>query len=87
MNTHSLTLHNMDAELYKLLVVEAESRGWSLNKTGKAVMGDGLGLVKKKKKKHRDLSWMKGVMTSEEWDQFDKIIEEEFEQIDEEDWK
>ena len=34
-----------------------------------------------------DLKWMAGTWTEEEADEFDRIIEELFEQIDEEMWK
>ena len=83
--TYDLTLHGIDAELYQSLVKEAKTRGFSLNLTAKTMLRDSAGLGKQKKK-YRDLSWMKNVMTKDEWDEFDKIIEEEFEQIDQEDW-
>lgn len=85
MDTHSLTLHRIDDDLYTQLVAEASSRGWSINATAKTKLRDSYGLGKGKK--YRDLSWMKGLWTKEEGKKFDKYIEEAFEQVDEEDWK
>lgn len=84
--THDLTLHNIDEELYRRLIVEAEERGWSANATAQKRLRVSYGLGAKKKK-YRDLSWMKGLWTKKEADEFDKYIEGAFEQIDEEDWK
>jgi hypothetical protein len=81
----AFTLHNVDDELYKRLVLEAEEKGWSLNVVAKNKLSEAYGLGGAKKK--RDLSWMRGLWTKEEGEKFDKLIEEEFEQIDEEDWK
>lgn len=83
--THDLTLHNMEDELYRLAVVEAGRQETSLNKTILGWVRKGAGLPKRRKK--RDLSEFVGLWTKEEGEAFDKYIEEAFEQIDEEAWK
>lgn len=40
-----------------------------------------------KKKRYRDLSWMKGMISSQDWDRAEKRINEAFETVDKEDWK
>ena len=81
----SLTLHNIEDGVYQQLQMRARADDSSLNKIAKIAMKEGLGIIPSKKK--RDLSWMVNYWTKEEADRFDKIIEEEFERIDEEDWK
>jgi len=81
----SITLHNLNQELYERLVEEATDKGLSLNKIAQKILGDAMGVTKTKKK--RDLSRFVGMWTKEEADKFDRIIEEEFEKIDKEDWK
>ena len=82
----SLTLHNIDDAVYERLVKMASDQNLSLNIVAKVAMGDGLGINPNKKR--RDLSWMQAYKwTKEEADNFDKLIEQEFEQIDPEDWK
>lgn len=84
--THDLTLHQVDDDLYKLMVAEAQGRGWSVNTTVKSKLRESYGLGIKKKKK-RDLSQFFGSWSKEEADEFDRIIEETSERIDPEDWK
>ena len=84
--THDLTLHKIDDDLYRRLVLEAEERGWSANTTAQTRLRAAYGLGMKRKR-YRDLSWMRGLWTKEEGKKFDRYIEEAFEQIDEEDWK
>ena len=44
----SLTLHNIDDVLYQRLVEIAADQNLSLNTTAKSVLGDSLGLTKKR---------------------------------------
>lgn len=85
MSGHSLTLHNIEDELYQLAVDEAGRRELSLNKTILGWARKGAGVTKRKKKS--DLSEFFGMWTKKEADEFDKIIEETSERIDPEDWK
>lgn len=71
--------------MYQQLQMRARANDSSLNKIAKIAMKEGLGIMPSKKK--RDVSMLLGMMTKEEWDEFDKRIEAAFEQIDEEDWK
>lgn len=58
----------------------------SLNKTIKELLRESLGMSKKHVKKN-SLDKFYGVWSKKEADEFDKIIKEEFETVDEEDWK
>ena len=82
----SITIHDLESELYASLRSQAASQGLSLNKTIKQILRESLGFANKRAKK-RDLSKFVGVWSKKEADEFDKIINEEFETIDEEDWK
>lgn len=82
----SITLHALDNELYTSLRSQATSQGLSLNKTIKEILKKSLGLTHKRAEKG-DFSKFFGVWNKKEADEFDKIINEEFETIDEEDWK
>lgn len=81
----SITLHGLDNELYTSLRSQATSQGLSLNKTTKEILRKSLGITQKSAKK-RDLSKFVGVWTKKEADAIDKVLED-FEKIDEEDWK
>lgn len=58
----------------------------SLNKTIKKLLSDSLGLSKKQTKRN-SFNKFYGIWSKKEADEFDKIINEEFETIDEEGWK
>lgn len=79
----SITVHNIDEDLYQKLREAAQRQNLSLGATFKVAAGNYVGATKKKK----DFSMLKNMWTKEEGEQFDKDIEEAFEQIDEEDWK
>jgi plasmid stability protein len=81
----SITVHGLDNELYALLRLQATSQGLSLNKTIKQILRASLGLKHKRAKK-RDFSKFVGVWSKKEADAIDKVLED-FEKIDEEDWK
>lgn len=69
----SLTLHNLDHDLYTLLLARASATDTSLNNVMKNLLRDATGLSLKKKK--RDLSWLfKNKWTQEESREFDKNI-------------
>jgi len=82
----SITVHDLDSELYTSLRSQAESQGLSLNKAVKQLLRKSLGLTHKRSER-RDFSKFFGIWSKKEADEFDKIINEEFETIDEEDWK
>jgi negative regulator of replication initiation len=82
----SITIHDLDSDLYKSIQSQATSQGLSLNKAIKQLLRKSLGLPHKYAEK-RDFSKFVGVWSKKEADEFDKIINEEFENIDEEDWK
>ena len=73
--THDLTLHQIDDDLYKLMVAEAQSRGWSINTTAKTKLEESYGLGSRKKK-YRDLSWMKGLWMKKDIEEFDRALAE-----------
>lgn len=54
--TKSFTLHDVEPELYTALLVAANERGASLNRTAKAMLREASGLTATKKK--RDISWI-----------------------------
>ena len=82
----AFTLHGVDDELYQRLVAEAENRGWSINLTAKIKLKEAFGLEGRNKNK-RDLSWLKGKISKEDWDRAERRIGAAFEVIDEEEWK
>jgi len=81
----SITIHDLDSDLYKSIQSQAMSQGISLNKTIKQILKRSLGLTKKRAEK-RDFSKFVGVWSKKEADAIDKVLED-FEKIDEEDWK
>jgi len=82
----SITIHGLDETMDKLIRQRAQSHEMSLNKTIKQLLRKSLGLAQKRAEK-RDFSKFFGIWSKKEADEFDKIINEEFENIDEEDWK
>ena len=79
----SLTLHNIDDAVYLRLREIAADQNLSLNATAKSMLGDYVGLTKKK----RDLTWLLSKKwTPEEIENFDDAISDS-EKIDEKDWK
>lgn len=79
----AITLHKIDEELYKALVLEAKSKGWSLNVTAKKLLSEAVG-IGDKRKKYRDLSGLTA-MPNDEVDRIQKRIDEAFEIVDPED--
>jgi len=81
----SITIHGLDNELYTSLRSQSTSQGTSLNKTIKEILRKSLGLSHKRVEK-RDLSEFFGVWSKKEANEIEKVLED-FEKIDEEDWK
>ena len=81
----SITIHGLDNELYTSIQSQATSQGLSLNKTIKQIIRKSLGLTHKRAEK-RDISKFVGVWSKKEADAIEKVLED-FEKIDEEDWK
>lgn len=82
----AITIHGIDGILEKLIRQKAQSHEMSLNKTIKQLLRESLGISKKHAKRN-SFDKFYGVWSKKEADEFDKIIEEEFEAVDEEDWK
>jgi len=80
----SITIHNLDGELYRKLKEQAETLGLSLNKLVKKILRSELGLEATKKK--RDFSFMVTPMSDKEYAQFNESLKV-FDQIDEKLWK
>lgn len=80
----SITIHNLDAELYAKLKEQSDSLDLSLNKLVKKMLRSQLGLDKKPKKK-RDLSFMVNPMSDKEFAQFQEALKV-FDRIDPEEW-
>lgn len=81
----SITVHGLDSELYTSLRSQAISQGLSLNKTIKEILRKSLGLTHKRAERG-DFSKFFGVWSKKEADKIEKVLED-FEKIDEEDWK
>lgn len=81
----SITIHGLDNEFYKMLRLQADSQGLSLNKTIKGMIGRSLGVDSTSAKK-RDFSEFLGVWSKKEAKRIEKVLED-FEKIDEEDWQ
>lgn len=80
----SITIHNLDNTLAKLLKEEADQNETSLNQTIKRLLQQSLG-VSKQLKKH-DFSEFRGVWNRKEFDEFENSIKD-FERIDSQDWR
>jgi hypothetical protein len=80
----SITVHNMDPDLDRAIRQLAAKKNQSLNKTIKLLLQDSLNLLPKKKKE--DFSEFCGVWSKEEYEEFEKAVED-LERIDEDLWK
>jgi len=82
----SVTIHNLDEPLARLLRARARAEGLSLNQTVKRLLEEALG-VKRTPSRHRaDFEEFCGIWSKEEADAFDRRVSD-FEQIDPEDWR
>jgi len=82
----SITIHGLDETMDKLIRQNAQTQGTSLNKTIKELLRESLGISKKHTRKNR-FDKFYGIWSKKEANEFDKIIQEEFETIDDEEWK
>ena len=84
-----LTVRGFDDELSDCIRREAEQEGISLNRAALRLLRRGAGLSEvpgKRPKIGNSLDHIIGSWTKEEADEFDRIVEESFEVIDEEKW-
>jgi plasmid stability protein len=84
-NMSSITIHNLDPEMNKLLRERAQSQHTSLNQTIQKILKEALGLEKQPVKKS-DFSDLSGTWTTKEAQEFEAATAE-FSQIDKEMWK
>ncbi len=85
-----LTVRGFDDELSECIRREAEQEGISLSKAALRLLRRGAGLPQptvKPPEIGRSLDRFAGVWTKEEAEEFDRIIKESFEGIDDEDWQ
>lgn len=80
----SITIHNLDDQLDKLLREKAEQEETSLNKVIKNLLHESLGISKQQQK--HDFSEFCGVWSKEEFEEFEDSTKD-FEKIDSQDWK
>ena len=83
----ALTVRGIDEPLSNALRHESERRGISMNALALDLLRRGLGIGRQTQPVHHDLDFLFGTWTKEEAEEFDKVVEEEFEQIDWDDWK
>lgn len=85
----SITLHNLEDSLYALLKQKARKENKSMNRTIKELLALSMGLEEKadKKRKKKDVyDELCGTMSPEELVKMEEA-EEEFEVIEDKDWK
>ena len=80
----SITIHNLDDTLNRLLQEKAGQDGTSLNQTIKGLLQEALGISKQQKK--FDFSEFSGIWTKKESEEFERAVKD-FEKIDPRDWK
>ncbi len=82
----SITIHNLDDPLDRLLQEKARSQGMSLNKTIKSLLAESLGIRPKKPSGHKDeFMDLFGSWSAAEARSFRQSLKD-FEKIDAEDW-
>jgi hypothetical protein len=85
-----LTVRGVEDDLSAALKAEAAERKISVNALVVRMLKEAVGFAEPsptKPRDHHDLDFMFGTWSPEEAAQFDQVIEEEFEQIDWDDWK
>lgn len=80
----SITIHNLDDTLDRLLREKADQGGTSLNKIIKGLLRESLGISKQQKK--FDFSEFSGIWTQEEFKEFEHSVKD-FEKVNSQDWK
>ncbi len=82
----SITIHNLDDPLERLIVKRAKNQGMSLNKTIKILLAEALGLKPKKRPDNKDeFADLFGSWTAADARSFHKAVSD-LEKIDAEDW-
>jgi plasmid stability protein len=82
----SITIHNLDDPLDRLLQERAKSRGMSLNKTIKSLLAESLGIKPKTVQDHAaEFSDLFGSWSAADARAFTQAVKD-FEKIDAEDW-
>jgi hypothetical protein len=88
---NQITIRGIPADVERLILAESKQNNQSLNKTIISLLSSltKTPIFKQEKKTPigHDLDAYFGTWTREEADEFDAIIEEMFEQVDESDWK
>lgn len=79
----SITIHDLDDALDRLIQEKADKEGTSLNKTIKKLLQQSLGLSRQPKK--HDFSAFCGIWSKKEYEEFERSVKD-FERIDREDW-
>lgn len=79
----SITIHNLDDTLAKLLKEKAAQNDTSLNQTIKKLLEQSLGIYKQSNK--HDFSEFSGVWSKKEFEEFKKSIKD-FEKVNRADW-
>jgi plasmid stability protein len=85
-----LTVRGVDDELGAALKTEAERRDSSVNGLVVQLLKEALGLAEsrpREPKVYHDLDWFFGSITDEEADEMLRVIEDECERIDEDEWR
>ena len=83
----SITIHDLREPLDSLIRKKAKNEGLSLNKTIKKLLTESLGLNPKKEVDHRmEFMDLFGVWTEKDLEEFSRAVQD-FEEIDEEEWK
>ena len=79
-----MTIRNIPDDVAAALAARARETGRSMNATAVAALTDAFAPASPKPR--RDLSEFCGILTPEEAAEFDRIVEEDCERIDPEDW-
>ncbi len=83
----SLTLHNIDEDLARLIKERAQQEGLSLNRTIKKLLAQALGMVQPDKQRHRnEFAEFCGMWSHEEFEEFQRATADQ-RAIDPQDWK
>jgi hypothetical protein len=80
-----LTVRNLPPDVAEELERERKRRGTSLNQTVVSALRKGLGLAAERKS--NGLSALSGKWTDEDFEEFDRVVRETAEEIDEDLWR
>ncbi len=82
----SITIHDLDETVAKLIRARARAEGLSLNQTIKRILEEALGVKPRAQKNRRHFEEFCGTWTKEQVAEFDKAVSD-FERVDPEDWR